>query len=156
MRVHTSIKTDCVFMSFRHLSNNGVQETPPSSTTPREEVDGTSSSLYANLKGANVGFQQWHPVAVTGQGNDRPAGRCEMGGVWEWTSSTLRKHEGFEPMELYPNYTGTPILEGCSGCELRAKLTNASCTADFFDDKHNIVLGGSWATHPRIAGRKSL
>jgi formylglycine-generating enzyme required for sulfatase activity len=28
--------------------------------------------------------------------------------------------------------------------------------ADFFDKKHNIVLGGSWATHPRIAGRKSL
>ena len=22
--------------------------------------------------------------------------------------------------------------------------------------KHNIVLGGSWATHPRIAGRTSL
>ena len=29
-------------------------------------------------------------------------------------------------------------------------------TADFFDGKHNIVLGGSWATHPRIAGRKTL
>jgi hypothetical protein len=29
-------------------------------------------------------------------------------------------------------------------------------TADFYDDKHNIVLGGSWATHPRIAGRKTL
>lgn len=28
--------------------------------------------------------------------------------------------------------------------------------ADFFDGKHNVVLGGSWATHPRIAGRKSL
>jgi hypothetical protein len=28
--------------------------------------------------------------------------------------------------------------------------------ADFFDGKHNIVLGGSWATHPRIAGRKTL
>jgi hypothetical protein len=28
--------------------------------------------------------------------------------------------------------------------------------ADFFDGKHNIVLGGSWATHPRLAGRKSL
>ncbi|KAJ2979433.1 hypothetical protein NUW58_g7199 [Xylaria curta] len=51
----------------------------------------------------------------------------------EWTSSTLRKHEGFEPMALYPLYT-----------------------ADFFDEKHNIVLGGSWATHPRIAGRKSF
>lgn len=28
--------------------------------------------------------------------------------------------------------------------------------ADFFDGKHNVVLGGSWATHPRIAGRKTL
>ena len=28
--------------------------------------------------------------------------------------------------------------------------------ADFFDGKHNIVLGGSWATHPRIAGRKTF
>lgn len=36
-------------------------------------------------------------------------------------------------MELYPGYT-----------------------ADFFDGKHNVVLGGSWATHPRIAGRKSF
>ena len=27
---------------------------------------------------------------------------------------------------------------------------------DFFDGKHNIVLGGSWATHARIAGRKTL
>ena len=56
-----------------------------------------------------------------------------MGGVWEWTSSVLRKWDGFTPMSLYPGYT-----------------------ADFFDEKHNIVLGGSWATHPRIAGRKSL
>lgn len=27
---------------------------------------------------------------------------------------------------------------------------------DFYDDKHNVVLGGSWATHPRVAGRKTL
>jgi len=148
--------TDCVFMASRHLSNNGVQETPPSTTASHEEVEGSSSSLYADLKGANVGFQHWHPVAVTGQGNDRPAGRCEMGGVWEWTSSTLRKHEGFEPMALYPNYTGTLILDGYSGCDFETQLTNASSTADFFDEKHNLVLGGSWATHPRIAGRKSL
>jgi formylglycine-generating enzyme required for sulfatase activity len=31
-----------------------------------------------------------------------------------------------------------------------------SCLADFFDGKHNIVLGGSWATISRIAGRKSF
>lgn len=28
--------------------------------------------------------------------------------------------------------------------------------ADFLDGKHNVVLGGSWATHPRVAGRKTL
>ena len=49
------------------------------------------------------------------------------------TSTVLEEHDGFSAMPLYPGYT-----------------------ADFFDGKHNIVLGGSWATHSRIAGRKSL
>ncbi|KAI0828074.1 C-type lectin protein [Hypoxylon sp. FL0890] len=115
-----------------HLVNDGVEETPPS-VAP--QVDGSSSEndgLFIDLTDANVGFHHWHPVAVTAQGN-RLAGQAEMGGVWEWTSSTLRPHEGFKPMALYPGYT-----------------------ADFFDEKHNIVLGGSWATHPRIAGRKTF
>lgn len=34
--------------------------------------------------------------------------------------------------------------------------TNVTLVADFFDGKHNIVLGGSWATHPRLAGRSTL
>jgi formylglycine-generating enzyme required for sulfatase activity len=88
--------------------------------------------LFIDLDGTNVGFQHWHPMPVTSRGNVL-AGQAEMGGVWEWTSSVLRRWDGFEPMALYPGYT-----------------------ADFFDEKHNIVLGGSWATHPRIAGRKSL
>ncbi|KAI2624386.1 C-type lectin protein [Hypoxylon sp. NC1633] len=115
-----------------HLVNDGVEETPPSNSS---RVDGGSSEndeLFIDLANANVGFRHWHPVAVTAHGN-RLAGQAEMGGVWEWTSSVLRKYEGFEPMPLYPGYT-----------------------ADFFDDKHNIVLGGSWATHPRVAGRKTL
>ncbi|KHN99791.1 DUF323 domain protein [Metarhizium album ARSEF 1941] len=112
-----------------HLSNDGVEETPPSSCP--SAVD-NSTSLFVDLAGTNVGFKHWHPVPVTSQGNTL-AGQSGMGGVWEWTSSPLRRHEGFEPMALYPLYT-----------------------ADFFDDKHNIVLGGSWATHPRIAGRKSF
>lgn len=33
--------------------------------------------------------------------------------------------------------------------------TNA-IAADFFDGKHNVMLGGSWATVPRIAGRSTL
>ncbi|KAI0111967.1 C-type lectin protein [Daldinia grandis] len=116
-----------------HLVNDGVEETPPSSTA--QTVDGGSSEndkLFIDLSDANVGFRNWHPVAVTARGN-RLAGQAEMGGVWEWTSSPLRPHEGFQPLALYPGYT-----------------------ADFFDEKHNIVLGGSWATHPRIAGRKTF
>jgi formylglycine-generating enzyme required for sulfatase activity len=64
-----------------------------------------SQELFADLTGANVGFKHWHPVAVTANGN-KLAGQSEMGGVWEWTSSPLEKHEGFEPMKLYPAYTG--------------------------------------------------
>jgi formylglycine-generating enzyme required for sulfatase activity len=102
-----------------------------------------------DLLGANVGFRHWHPMPVSQHGN-KLAGQSEMGGVWEWTSTTLDKHEGFEAMPLYPGYTG----KGLGIFMLNPFLT---ChTADFFDGKHNIVLGGSWATHPRIAGRKSL
>ncbi|PMD36101.1 DUF323-domain-containing protein [Hyaloscypha variabilis F] len=112
-----------------HLVNDGVEESPPSAAWKHGE---TSNELFTNLAGANVGFKHWHPVPVTANG-DKLTGQAGMGGVWEWTSSTLTKHEGFEPMKLYPAYT-----------------------ADFFDGKHNIVLGGSWATHPRIAGRKTF
>jgi hypothetical protein len=39
----------------------------------------------------------------------------------------------------------------------KLSFTNADwAVADFFDGKHNIILGGSWATFPRIAGRSSL
>jgi L-histidine Nalpha-methyltransferase / hercynylcysteine S-oxide synthase len=79
-----------------------VEVTPPS----RPYVNGKSSyELFANLENANVGFTHWHPVAVTTNGN-RLAGQGEMGGVWEWTSSPLERHEGFEPMPQYPAYTG--------------------------------------------------
>lgn len=118
-----------------HLVNNGVQETPPS----RGSLNGFSGTgspdprdLFIDLGGANVGFKQWHPVSVVEKG-EQLCGQSDLGGVWEWTSTVLEKHEGFEPMELYPAYT-----------------------ADFFDGKHNITLGGSWATHPRVAGRKTF
>lgn len=113
-----------------HLVNNGVEETPPTSEAIHDKD--SNSELFVDLTRANVGFVNWHPVAITSKGNEL-AGQADLGGLWEWTSSTLEKHDGFQPMELYPAYT-----------------------ADFFDGKHNIVLGGSWATHPRIAGRKSL
>jgi len=116
------------------LINNGVEETPPSNGS----INGSSGAkllnpgaLFVDLQNANVGLRNWHPLPVTGY--TTLGGQADIGGVWEWTSSVLEKHEGFEPMKLYPGYT-----------------------ADFFDGKHNIVLGGSWATHPRLAGRKSF
>ncbi|KAI5305647.1 U3 snoRNP protein [Ascosphaera pollenicola] len=87
--------------------------------------------LLVDLSPANVGFKNWHPTSVAD--DDELHGHADFGGLWEWTSSELERHDGFEAMPDYPNYT-----------------------ADFFDGKHNIVLGGSWATHPRIAGRTSL
>ena len=45
------------------------------------------------------------------QNGGRLSGRGDMGGVWEWTSSVLERHEGFEPMKLYPAYTGPPDPE---------------------------------------------
>ena len=86
-----------------HLVNDGVEESPPSRAWENGEG---SNELFTNLSGANVGFKHWHPVAVTANGNTL-AGQADMGGVWEWTSSPLEKHESFEPMPLYPGYTGT-------------------------------------------------
>jgi len=82
-------------------------------------------------------------------------GRGHNGGVWEWTSTVFDKHEGFKPSTLYPGFS-----------------------ADFFDTLHNVVVrdilsmvlflfvmrthesqlkvGGSYATTPRQAGRRTL
>lgn len=102
LKMKEAEKTATVPAVNGHLVNDGVEETPPSNTSAN---GGSSNELFANLEGANVGFKHWHPVAVTGDGN-KLAGQGEMGGVWEWTSSELEKHEGFEPMRLYPAYTG--------------------------------------------------
>ncbi|KAL1969641.1 hypothetical protein VTN77DRAFT_8194 [Rasamsonia byssochlamydoides] len=99
---------------------------------PVQPLSAETVPVFVDLDDCNVGFKHWHPIPVTPDG-DKLAGQGELGGVWEWTSSPLKPHEGFEAMEIYPGYT-----------------------ADFFDGKHYIVLGGSWATHPRIAGRTTF
>ena len=45
-----------------------------------------------------------------------------MGGVWEWTSTVLTPHDGFQPMALYPGYTGERARSPLPPC-LRAWLT---------------------------------
>ena len=129
-----------------------MEETPPSkhlsNGAPSAAASPDPNTLFANLEDANVGFKRWHPIPVT-QNGGRLAGLGEMGGLWEWTSSALERNHGYEPMKMYPAYSGMLKRFDC-------RTQTDAMAADFFDDKHNVVLGGSWATHPKIAGRKTL
>ncbi|CAE6455059.1 unnamed protein product [Rhizoctonia solani] len=78
----------------------------------------------------NFGYRNWHYIPP------RPSTREERGhngGVWEWTSTLMHAHEGYVPSIRYPGYS-----------------------SDFHDQKHHIVLGGSFVTMPRLAMRRSL
>ncbi|EFI28167.1 DUF323 domain-containing protein [Coprinopsis cinerea okayama7 len=82
--------------------------------------------------GANIGFRNWHPVPAT-TGISEFDGKGSNGGVWEWTSTLFDTHEGLVPTNIFPGYS-----------------------ADFFDTKHHVVLGASYATIPRLAERKTV
>jgi len=104
-----------------------------------------------SLKSSNFGFSSWHPQNVllscdTNNNHSSSSGSSTVssstqspmitslvGDGWELTSSDFDSYEGFQSSELYPGYS-----------------------SDFFDHKHKVVLGGSWATHPRIALRHSF
>ncbi|KAG0209502.1 hypothetical protein BGX28_010275 [Mortierella sp. GBA30] len=103
----------------------------------------------------DYGFRQWYPSAAAATPTDHqsPASSSSSsssealqkmislfsgpGGLWDWTSTPfaplLDNKDAFETSKLYPGYS-----------------------ADFFDGKHLVVLGASWATHPRIAERRSF
>ncbi|EIW80138.1 hypothetical protein CONPUDRAFT_57841 [Coniophora puteana RWD-64-598 SS2] len=83
--------------------------------------------------GANVGFRNWHPVPATAGLDDVNGGRGSNGGVWEWTSTAFEGHEGLVGTQHFPGYSD-----------------------DFFDGKHQIVLGASYATIPRLAARRTV
>ncbi|KAK7690156.1 hypothetical protein QCA50_006805 [Cerrena zonata] len=81
--------------------------------------------------GGNIGFRNWHPLpATTGVSKN---GKGHNGGVWEWTSTVLDTYDGFIPSRLYPGYS-----------------------TDFFDSHHQVVIGGSYVTIPRLAGRRTV
>lgn len=92
-----------------HLVNEGVEETPPSKRllngSPSNGAGLDPTELFVDLEEANVGFKRWHPMPVT-QNGGRLSGLGEMGGLWEWTSSVLERINGYEPMKLYPAYSG--------------------------------------------------
>ena len=84
---------------------------------------------------ANAGFTRWSPVPVGSLPEGASAfGVHELvGNGWEHTSTPFRPLPGFEAwVRTYPGYS-----------------------ADFFDDAHTVVFGGSWATDHRLL-RRSL
>jgi ergothioneine biosynthesis protein EgtB len=80
----------------------------------------------------NFGFRRFSPGPV----GAHPAGSSAwgvhelVGNGWEWTSSAFSPFPGFSPM---PNY--------------------AVYSADFFDGRHYLLLGASWATDDRLVRR---
>ncbi|KAL7572732.1 hypothetical protein ACA910_009002 [Epithemia clementina (nom. ined.)] len=72
----------------------------------------------------DIDFHNWMPAPLK---EDTPH---KIGSVWEWTSTVFDSYSGFEQSQIYPGYS-----------------------ADFFDGLHNVVRGGSWCTHGRVANR---
>jgi ergothioneine biosynthesis protein EgtB len=81
---------------------------------------------------ANLSLLRWGPTPV----GSHPLGASAfgvhelVGNGWEWTATPFRPFPGFRPMERYRGYS-----------------------ANFFDDRHFVLLGGSWATDYRLVRR---
>ena len=74
----------------------------------------------------NFGFARWDPCAVTAtpEGDSFYGVSQPVGNGWEWTSDLFRPFPGFREFPFYPGYS-----------------------ANFFDDEHYVLKGGS----PRTA-----
>ena len=80
----------------------------------------------------NFDFAHWDPVPVSSNpAGDSPYGVSQMiGNGWEWTSTPFKGFEGFEASSYYPGYS-----------------------ANFFDDEHYVLKGGSPVTSRNLLRR---
>lgn len=80
----------------------------------------------------NFDFARWEPEPVTSTpAGDSAFGVSQLvGNGWEWTSSLFRPFSGFRPRPTYPGYS-----------------------ANFFDDEHYVIKGGSPRTSARLLRR---
>jgi len=91
---------------------------------PDSALDSDESS--ESSADGNYGFRHWGPISTYESPNCSRWGVCDLvGNGWEWTESLFEPldRERFQPSPLYPEYS-----------------------ADFFDDKHFVLKGASWAT----------
>lgn len=89
--------------------------------------DGRHRGAHA-LKGANLGFHRASALPVSSHAANGWGVHELVGNGWEWTSTEFGPFPGFKPMPRYPGYS-----------------------ADFFDGRHFVVRGASWATDARLA-----
>jgi ergothioneine biosynthesis protein EgtB len=79
----------------------------------------------------NIDFRNWAPVPVGSEGGAEHGVLDLVGNGWEWTESRFQPFPGFQAWaRTYPGYS-----------------------ADFFDDAHYVMLGGSWATDRALVRR---
>jgi ergothioneine biosynthesis protein EgtB len=80
----------------------------------------------------NLGFRLWSPAPVGcfPEGASAYGVHELVGNGWEWTSTPFGPFPGFVPLEGYEGYS-----------------------ADFFDEQHFVMLGGSWATDTALVRR---
>jgi ergothioneine biosynthesis protein EgtB len=90
-----------------------------------------SGSEKTGPRSGNLDFRNWSPVPAGFYAEDANLSgvRDLVGNGWEWTQSEFRGFPGFEPY-----------------------LTNyREYSADFFDGKHFVLKGASWATDSALA-----
>ena len=86
----------------------------------------TGRDYFPRTTNRNIGFRNWSPVPVGfySESANFWGVRELIGNGWEWTQSEFHAFPGFTPyMTHYQEYS-----------------------ADFFDGKHFVLKGGSWAT----------
>jgi len=91
----------------------------------------------SSLSDSNYGFKLWYPRSTI---SSYPKATPELedfhgpGGVCDWTSTPFAPLDeaGYVQSKIYPGFSW-----------------------DFFDGKHFVVLGASWALHPTVAERRS-
>jgi iron(II)-dependent oxidoreductase len=88
------------------------------------EADAFSRALGARLPTET----EWERAATWTQENGDSKELAHVGEVWEWTASRFAGYPGFRPFP-YREYSEV-----------------------FFGTEYRVLRGGSWATHPRVAG----
>lgn len=90
---------------------------------------------------ANVGLAHWHPAPVSSKDQGSCPEATFIGNGWELTSTPFYPYNGFNSSPMYPGYS--------------SDFFDAAETIGL-DSTHYVVLGGSYATHPRLAQRQTF